>query len=718
KEVSDNATISLNDSFKVRYDLVDPLNINRDGQSNNINNNETVLLPQIREDAFKFANGEAAVKVQDDTVIGKGTVTEDRYVELKATYEKSAQVHEAFVQFEVSLDESVIGEKEEYTFTLPGSPEKKLTVKIKENIPAPPEKPKDETKLTKDGGVFNEEGKASWEIAFDSNGRELSDVVLYDLYTCDKNTDMEFIKDSLVIKDESDNELKEGQDYELVVENGDKYTWALKFLNKVSGDKKFNISYDTQINDFSQFVLGNHSVPSNKVWAEYTYTPEDGEPVALKNPGVQKKASGTGIVGHGAIDKYLYSSEPALHQLTWRVVVNRNLQPLTNVVVEEKLGEGLKLVSISDISIEGNGASGKSDVTPDDKEEGKIKFDFGNSLDGKRAVFFVVTELIDDEVSVWEADSTKKYKNSVTLKSNQQEQIDITAYGQCKWSDNLLDKGATVDKSTKRVSYTVNINPKKQILPSRVQIKDVLGKSMNYDKSSVQLFVGNVDANGKVTATEELEQGYATAFDKEDDKETLTITLPEKADNRNAYVLKYVATPNEIVETGDYTNNVKLLGYGYRDVDKKVKKLDYKMFGGGWIEDIDNPSDPGSNSGSSNTTPSSSSSASSGSGSTSSSSSSSSSSSASQTTSAPNKVVGYGETVISIGSNVGNGNDVPKGLVDEEITANSDLGGSLAKTSGFIGTIAAYIVGLLLVAAGVYFIISKKHYKKTQFRNK
>jgi hypothetical protein len=63
-------------------------------------------------------------------------------------------------------------------------------------------------------------------------------------------------------------------------------------------------------------------------------------------------------------------------------------------------------------------------------------------------------------------------------------------------------------------------------------------------------------------------------------------------------------------------------------------------------------------------------------------------------------VVGYGETVISIGSNNLDGTDT--------IEASSDVsdGNKLAKTGGFIGTIAAYAAGIILMLSGLYFLLS------------
>jgi hypothetical protein len=710
KEISEGDTISLEDGFKVEYKLKSPLYMNYEEDEKEedqlyLSKGDELYLPAIIDTAFDLSQVETFdVKLDDDTEFGKASITPDRQVKVDVTYEDYAKVYDVVVGLEFGLDEEAIGEKEEYTFTIPGMEPKTLTLKIKENNPEEPKPvvPTDVTTLTKDGGEFDAEGKANWNISLGNNGVELTDVVLYDAFVVDNNTDMDFLKNSLVITDESGEKLKADKDYELIYtkgesgvsESGKKYTWAIKF-GKISGEKNYQISYDTQLGSYDKYLFENHSVPANKAWVEYNYIPEEGaDPAFIVGVGVDKKATGEGIVGKSAIDKALYSAEPAFHQLTWRIVVNRNYRPLTNASVTEKLGDGQKLVSISDVTITNtDGENQVVTMTPSKNEEGSLVFDFGDSLNNSRAVFYVVTELTDEEIPVWEADSTKKYKNFITLQSDQQEPILDTASGRLRWKDDALEKTASVDKKTKKVSYTVNINKGKQLLPSKLQIKDTLGKNLVLYPESVKLFIGIVDASGKVTATEELETGYKTAVSMEGDNEVLAITLPEKADNRNVYVLKYEAIPDEIIEDGDYTNRIQLLGYGYDYSNRDKIAISYKAFGGGWIEKHDRPKRPGEKAPtpkpSSNNKPSGNNSG---------------SSSNPSAKSSTSDVVGFGEVVISVGANTGANPD----MTEENITAASNGANTLAKTGGFIGTVIGYMVGVVFVIAGLFMVFGKR----------
>ena len=211
---------------------------------------------------------------------------------------------------------------------------------------------------------------------------------------------------------------------------------------------------------------------------------------------------------------------------------------------------------------------------------------------------------------------------------------------------------------------------------------------------SVQLFIGNVDSPGKVTATEVLETGYKTAVSMEGDNEVLSITLPEKADNRNVYVLKYEAIPDEIIETGDYTNRIELLGYGYDYSNRDKVAVSYKAFGGGWIEKKDRPKRPGEKDPAPTPKPS---------NNKPSGNSNSGSSSKTYAKSSSSDVVGQGEVVISVGSKL----ETDSTMQEENIKAMSNGADTLAKTGGFIGTVIGYIVGAVFVIACMFMVFGK-----------
>ena len=64
-------------------------------------------------------------------------------------------------------------------------------------------------------------------------------------------------------------------------------------------------------------------------------------------------------------------------------------------------------------------------------------------------------------------------------------------------------------------------------------------------------------------------------------------------------------------------------------------------------------------------------------------------------------VVGYGETIISIESPL---TPTSGDMAEDSVSAGSKL----AKTGGFIGTVAGYLTGIALVAAGLVFVFGRR----------
>ena len=779
--ISEGDTISLDDQIQVDYKLASPLYMNyEEGEKEDgnvyLSKGDVIYFPQIVDTAFDISKiQDFNVNLDDGTNFGKGSITSDRRVKLEITYSENSNVNDVVVSLDFGIDSSVIGDDDEYTFQLPGLEPKSVTMVIDENTPDSdePKAPKDVTSVTKEGGVIDENGKASWEITVGNNGVDLSDVVLYDYFSIDNRTDFKFDTTNIVVTDETGATLQAGVDYEVVYNNGktsisdsgQRYSWALKF-GEMKGDKKYSVTYDTEIGDYETFLLQNHTKPSNKTWVEYNYVPENGtEPVSVQGVGVQKSATGTNLIGQSALDKQLIAAEPATHQLTWAVYVNKNYRQLTNAKVVENLGEGQKFVSVSEIKIYDRDWRRKNVVvTPTEQSDGSLLIDFGDNLNEATASFTVTTELTDEEVALWEANSDRTYRNSVTMTSDQQASITDTANGKCKWKEDVLEKAGSVDKKNKNIVYTININQQRQVLPERLQIRDVLGKNLVVDPESVKLYIGSVNSNGTVTSTNQLETGYTSKITVEGENQVLLITLPAKSNNRNAYVLKYVATPDEIFEAGDYTNIVRLLGYGYTNSIKDRVSFSYKAFGGGWVEkntkpntneDVNNEESPkddntntnpsdNTNTPSDNTNPgtnqetnpdtntgnnsgSNSNTGNSGSGSgstegnktgtpsanTGTSSSTQTSDLSSETTvpsTSDSDVITIPDEKTALAGPKKDSDVVGEGETNITAGADTNSGNKLAKTGGFLGTSIAYIAGIVLILIGCVLIRGQKKF--------
>ncbi len=716
KPVSNGDTISLEDEFQVEYRLASPLYMNYSEEDKEdghvyLSEGDVIELPEIMSTGFDLSGIEDFdVKLDDGSTFGTVSVSSDGKVKLTITYALNKNVNDVLVGLNFGLDTTVVGEERQYTFQLPGINPTTVTVNIDDNDPEnpTPTDPVDVTTLTKDGGVFNEDGVASWEINLINNGSELTDVVLYDFFSTDKRTDYDLLTDTVVVKDENGNTLTEGVDYKLIYEKGktgkstgnQQYSWKFDF-GIVPADKKYSVSYDTKINDFENYVLNNHNAPVNTAWAEYNYIKADGdEPQFVQGIGVKKQGTGKDIKTNAVIEKYVSSVDPTKHQIRWKVDVNKNWKEITNASITERICDGQKLVSINGLQIyDKKWKTVVADVQPVKLSDNEYRLDFGDLLNGNRANFYVITEFTEEEIPVWEQDNNKLYQNKVILNCDQHDNLAFTAYARCKWSSSILVKNGKVDKATKRIDYTVEINGGKQTLPEKMEIKDTLGKNLSFDPESVRLYIGQIDDTKRVVSTGILEEGYSVVISKDGDNEVLTIKLPEKQDNKSAYVLTYSATPTEIIADGDYSNEVQLLGYGSEEIETAKTELSFRNFYGGWAEDPTKPNKSGEEEPTPTPeptvtpTPSPTSESSSGS----SSSSNPSSGSGSNSGYSPD-VVGYGETVISIGSSNLDGTTI----ADD----NVPLAGSpvLAKTGGFIGTLRSYGAGIICLIVGLVIV--------------
>lgn len=695
--VSNGDTISLEDEFQVEYRLVSPLYMNYEEDDKEeghvyLSEGDVIELPEIMSTAFDLSKiGEFACNLDDGTNFGTVSVSSSGQVSLKINYSENKNVNDVVVGIKFGLNSKVVEDKQQYTFQIPGIEPKTVVVNLDDNDPLDPEPtdPEDVTQLTKAGGVINSDGVASWEIKLTNYNADLADVYLYDYFKVDNGTDIELLTDSVVVKDEAGNVLEEGTDYKLSYNKGrvgtstggQNYSWKLYF-GEMSAEKQYTVSYDTKINDYEKFILENHRVPVNQAWVEYNKLTGGDEPVFVKSPTVEKWCKSEEVIVNSVIEKYPMSTDPAKHQITWQIAINKKCRHFTNVSVLEQICSGQKLVSFGKVKIyDSNWNAIPCDIQPVEVEEGLYRFDFGDSLDGYQAKINVVTELTESEISSWEANNDKIYYNKVILNSDQHDNVVFTAQTKCKWDESVLTKSGKIDKTTNKVDYTVVINAGQQTLPERVEIKDELGKSLTFDQESVKLYRGIVNSSTKkVTAGELIQEGYTQSIKEDGENEVLTIIFPKLTDNKSAYVLTYTAIPKEIVRDGDYTNSIQLLGYGEEEIQRVEEEMSFNNFGGGWAEDPTKPNKP-TPTPTPTPTPStpSSSNTSSGSGSS---------------NGGSSDVVGYGETVISIGSNNLDGTTI----ADE----NVPLAGSpvLAKTGGFIGTLSAYGAGIILVIVG------------------
>ncbi|MCR5671705.1 MAG: hypothetical protein K6G10_11925 [Butyrivibrio sp.] len=383
--------------------------------------------------------------------------------------------------------------------------------------------------LFKDGGSLNAQGEATWEININTNGYNFKNFVLYDVFTLDNKTSMILEEDSIVVKD-GGSTLTKGDDY--VISNtpgtsgkGKAYTWSLKFLGengdyKLRGDHSYTITYTTKIEDYIEFLRSNHDViPSNHAFLEYEYDyTGNGDYKLLLGPTLDKKGvTGKGAVVNAAIDKSFDKYDASTQEITWKVVANKTMEPITGVIVEEIMGEGQELVSISNAKLTAEGNATSTFVIGDEQKsvntDGNTVIDFGDALDGKMAEFTVVTKLTYDQRNIWSDNKEKTYTNKVVMITDQlviaQHPEGVTDSANCKVVSKVFDKAAgTYNYDTHEIAYRLTVNENKMDMAGGIVTDDLGNIGLSLVDGTVKIGDGN--GNDVLLTTTDSENGYYT----------------------------------------------------------------------------------------------------------------------------------------------------------------------------------------------------------------
>ena len=281
------------------------------------------------------------------------------------------------------------------------------------------------------------------------------------------------------------------------------------------------------------------------------------------------------------------------HEIEYTITVNRNKMAMKEVIVTDDIGSlGLSLVDGSVTLAKGSAEAitlyaDSSNEPYYEYSDGVIKFYLDDITDvGSESATETITfsaKVDDGEIFTSTNGGVVSVTNTAALTtSDTVSEVQVSAT--TKWTNKIIEKIASVDEETKKISYTVYFNGNKQILPSNLIIRDTLGADLSLDEASVKLYTGQIDgSNGTITSTENEETGYSVEISPDGEKTRLDVYLPERTENKNIYVLTYTAMPVDITSGGDYTNAVQLVGYTNSDTNNASTDLSYTAFGGGWI---------------------------------------------------------------------------------------------------------------------------------------
>jgi len=295
------------------------------------------------------------------------------------------------------------------------------------------------------------------------------------------------------------------------------------------------------------------------------------------------------------LDKTAGSYNYDTHAIDYTITVNANKMAMSDIEVTDDLGtNGLSLVSGS-IAVNGNSI---------DEESSNAAY---YSYDSDGVLKIHLPDVNDDEVGQDSAQkeitfsakvndgdkftSTNGDKVSVTNTASLSTSVikindfEVTKSVETQWINKVIEKTASVDTTTKEITYNVYFNGNRQILPSNLILRDTLGEDLSLDETSVKLYVGSINAStGEITAESE-ETDYTVLVTPNGEKTQLDVTLPQRDTNKNIYVLTYKAMPTDIKSGGDYSNAISLVGYSSSDVYSSKADLSVSSFGGGWTKD-------------------------------------------------------------------------------------------------------------------------------------
>ncbi|WP_044937382.1 SpaA isopeptide-forming pilin-related protein [Pseudobutyrivibrio sp. LB2011] len=317
-------------------------------------------------------------------------------------------------------------------------------------------------RFTKDS---NDNGVGSWTITVNSGGYALQNLIIYDYMVLgDSSTDYKFTLDESSVEVKSgDNTLTKGSNYKLVTtagtnSDGNAYSWYIEFTS-VQADKKYTITYNTLLSNYTQYLRTNHSTaPYNNAFMTYEYEKGTGTWVQVEGPSMEVASTITtnaGIsVSTGTSSKY----DASTHQITWTVTVNKEAQGLTGAVITDVIPSDQTYVS-STISDDVSGAR----VTEDGNT---ITFDIGDAANEKPITFEVVTQLTDDQYDdFWAQNVEKTYYNPFTLTAKELSTDGLTVTASCDCTSKVIELTASdYNYDTHEIIYTIVVNDNKMLM--------------------------------------------------------------------------------------------------------------------------------------------------------------------------------------------------------------------------------------------------------------
>ena len=294
-----------------------------------------------------------------------------------------------------------------------------------------------------------------------------------------------------------------------------------------------NIGANTHTYTFRTKVVADAHFAFNTT-TEYTNTVSfDGSVRVSGNPeSVTDSATAKVDVVSKVVEKTGSGYDVATNIVTWKVTVNQNKMPMTDVELFEEIQPNQTFVPGS-VKIGINGApltdANASDVGYD-SIAGELTITLG-TITGNEIVVTYQTELDVDNITDFKSETLFTVPNAVTLSRDEHGSLEVT--GTQATNNQMLKKVG--NRSGNTINYSVEINPNGLTLQAGTTIVDTLPNGLMLDIDTVKLYAATVNAAGAFTQGSEISLG-TWSWQNNAAADKFSVTLPAGAAR---YILEF-----------------------------------------------------------------------------------------------------------------------------------------------------------------------------------
>lgn len=411
--------------------------------------------------------------------------------------------------------------------------------------------------LMKDRTAYNASTQTfSWLVKYNYLEKTLNNASITD--TLDPN--LEFVQDTVKVYKKGTNELIDASLYDVVFDSV-LNTMKVKFKNTVT--EAFDIKYDTRVKE--GVIISENTEFTNKV---STY---DGETI---------DAGGSGTAIQQSIIKTTPGVDHNAKTITWKIDVNVNKYPMTNVTITDTyqykglvLKEGtlrlVKVVNGAEVAI----PAGPDTYTLTDKGTEGFSLSVDDSLGSEHLRVHFITDYDSNDL-IPEARGNE-FRNKATLDWTDQYGVDRTISDEAKrfMGDIVAHNGSKsgyYNAIDRNITWTVNTNFNGEELKN-AYVKDVVQEGQKYIDGSLEVYKYRVNTNGTIDVKESDKIDLSTltiVYPSAANGETLTVNLPDGSDK---YQVVFKTSLDDTIIKPEYKNQALFNG-GVKDriLDAKV----------------------------------------------------------------------------------------------------------------------------------------------------